>query len=167
MTPDHLALLLQWAGLGLFAAASLQDLAYRLVPNTVPGLIAGLGLALRLLGGTVLPGLAAAATVFVLAALCWRRGWLGGADVKLFGAGALLVPPGAAAGFVLATCLAGGVLAIAYWALGRLVAPPPPERPRARLARLARVERRRLRRGGPLPYALALASGACFILAGG
>lgn len=84
--------------------------------------------------------------------------------MKLFGAGALLVPPGAAFAFVLSACLAGGVLAILYWLAGRLVAPPSTVRPSSVLGRLVRVERRRLRRGGPLPYAVAITAGACFTL---
>ena len=95
----------------------------RLVPNRVPAAIAVLGLACRALDGTVLMGLLAAIAVFFAAAMCWRRGWLGGADVKLLGAGALLVPPNAVIGFVLATCLAGGLLAGLYMALSRRAEP--------------------------------------------
>jgi len=75
-----------------------------------------------------------------------------------------LLPPNAAFGFVLASCLAGGVLAIGYWLLGRVTASPATERPSGLLRRIIRVERRRLRRGGPLPYALAIAAGVCFTL---
>jgi len=109
-------------------------------------------------------GLVVSAVVFLVAAMCWRRGWLGGADVKLFGAGALLVPPAAAFGFVLSSCLAGGILAIGYWLIGRITAPSTTKRPSNLLRRLVRVERRRLRRGGPLPYAVAITAGACFML---
>ena len=101
-------LLLQSAGLALFGVACLQDWALRLVPNRVPLAIAGVGLGLRLADGTALAGLAAGGLVFLLAAFCWRRGWLGGADVKLFAAGATLVAPGSAPAFVLASCIAGG-----------------------------------------------------------
>ncbi len=38
---------------------------------------------------TVIDLLLAAGAVFVLSALCWRRGWMGGGDVKLLGAAAL------------------------------------------------------------------------------
>ncbi len=160
--------MLEVAGVALFAVAALQDLAFRLVPNRVPLAIAGLGLACRCATGSLLVGCVSFAVVFSVAAACWRRGWLGGADVKLFGAGALLAPSGAAAGFVLCTCLAGGVLAIGYWLAGRVVpAACPPARPTGPLRRLARVEARRIRRGGPLPYAVALLAGASAMLAGG
>lgn len=153
--------------MALFAVACLQDWAMRLVPNRVPAAIACLGVALRLIDGTLLTGLGAAFVVFFVAALCWRRGWLGGADVKLFGAGALLVAPSAALGFVLASCIAGGVLAILYAALGRLVPPPAATRPLSQLRRYLRVEQRRMKRRGPLPYATAIAAGATFVLLGG
>jgi prepilin peptidase CpaA len=155
------------AGIALFVLACLQDWAMRLVPNRVPAAIAAVGLACRIIDGSVLIGLLAAFIVFFIAALCWRRGWLGGADVKLFGAGALLVPPGAVLGFVLATCLAGGLLAALYGVLSFFVPPPSPVRPLSYLRRYWRLEQRRLQRRGPLPYATAIAAGATFILLGG
>ncbi|WP_158744286.1 prepilin peptidase [Acidisphaera sp. L21] len=160
-------LLLLSAGLALFGVACLQDWAMRLVPNRVPAAIAILGLALRLDDGTLPMGLFAAFLVFSIAALCWRRGWLGGADVKLFGAGALLVSPAAVLGFVLASCLAGGALALGYAVLAHFAPPPAPQRPATYLRRYLRVEQRRLQRRGPLPYATAIAAGATFVLLGG
>ena len=160
-------LLLLSSGLALFAVASLQDMAMRLVMNRIPLAIAAAGLALRGLDGTALLGLLAAGTVFFVAACCWQRGWLGGADVKLFGAGALLVPPHLVAAFVLVSCLAGGVLALAYAGLGLIAPAPSALRPLTRARRYWRVELRRLRRRGPLPYATAIAAGAAFISLGG
>ena len=155
------------AGLGLFGAACLQDWAVRLVSNRIPAAIALAGLGLRMLDGSAVAGLLAAFAVFAMAAFCWRQGWLGGADVKLFGAGALLVPPQGVAGFVLLTCVAGGILALGYAALGRLVPPPAAgARPRNRLRRYVRLEQLRLRRRGPLPYATAITAGAICILLG-
>ena len=167
----HLLALFQFmmlsAGLALFGLACLQDCAMRLVPNSVPAAIAVTGLALRLGDGTALAGVLMAAAVFGGAFFCWRRGWLGGADVKLLGAGALLVPPGAVTTFVLATCLAGGLLALGYAALSHIAPPPSPVRPATHLRRYMRLEQRRLRRRGPLPYATAIAAGATFVLLGG
>ncbi len=156
--------LLLSSGLALFAVACLQDLAMRLVMNRIPLAIAAIGLMLRVLGGTAPQGLLAAAIVFSIAAFCWQRGWLGGADVKLFGAGALLVPPHLAPSFVLVSCLAGGMLALAYAGLGLLAPAPSASRPLTRARRYWRLELRRLRRRGPLPYATAIAAGAAFIL---
>ncbi len=158
--------LLRDAALLAFAVACLQDWAMRLVPNSIPIAIAALGAVTRLIDGTMLLGLAAAIVVFVVAVCCWRRGWLGGADVKLFAAGALLVPPPLVIKFVLTACVAGGVLAILYAALGAVVPAPAPLRPANRIRRYLRLEQRRLRRKGPLPYATAIAAGACFVLLG-
>jgi prepilin peptidase CpaA len=162
--PTALDWMLLSTGLALFALASVQDWALRLVPNRIPAAIAVIGLLLRLRDGTVPLALLDGGVVFALAALCWRRGWLGGADVKLFAAGAVLVPPGSAAGFVVASCLAGGILALAYPVLACIVPPPAATRPITRLRRYLRLEQRRLRRRGPLPYATAIAAGATFIL---
>ena len=161
---DTLHLLLCSVGLALFGVACLQDWATRLVPNRVPFSIAAAGLILRATEGTLLFGLLAATAVFCVAVLCWRQSWIGGADVKLFTAGTILVSPGFAVGFVLASCLAGGILALAYAALSCVVPAPSPARPASRLRRYLRLEQRRLRRRGPLPYATAIAAGAAFVL---
>lgn len=164
---DALPMALVPVGILLFLCAAARDSAVRLVPNALPLGIAVDGLALRAVKGDALPAIAIAALIFALATLCWLRGWLGGADVKLFGAGALLVPAADAFDFVLASVLAGGVLAVGYWLLGRVTVPPGQVRPASLWRRIWRAERRRLRRGGPLPYACALTAGACFILARG
>lgn len=155
------------AGMALLLVACLYDCALRIVPNAVPSALAAFGLALRALSGDLVQGLLAAGVIFLLAACCWRRGWLGGADVKLLGASALLGAPGMACGFVLATCLGGGVLALVYLLLGRLVGPPGPRPPpKSVFRRLLRMEQRRLRRRGPLPYATAIAFGAAVAMIG-
>ena len=160
-------LLLVCSGLILFAIAAGQDLAFRLVSNRLPLTICAVGVALHLLDGDVLTAVGLSLLVFLAAAFCWRRGWLGGADVKLFGAGTMLVAPGAVGTFLLDTSLAGGVLAAAYWGASRVVHRPSSARPPGLLQRIARVERRRLHQGGPLPYAVALSAGACLAITGG
>ena len=87
--PISPALLL--AGAGFFFAA-LHDVATRTVPNGASMILALVGLGARIMDGTFVIGLAVAATVFAIAAFLWRRGWMGGGDVKLLGASALLVP---------------------------------------------------------------------------
>ena len=102
--------------------------------------------------------------VFVVAALMWRRGWMGGGDVKLHAAAALLVPANLVLDLIMATAISGSVLSLFYLLARRRMPRPPPGRPPSLLRRIVKVERWRLRRGGPLPYAVAIASGACFVL---
>jgi prepilin peptidase CpaA len=149
---------------GLLVTASAHDLAVRTVPNWTAGVLAVLGIGLRVLDGNLPAGLCAGAVVFVLAAVCWRRGWMGGGDVKLLAASAIVVPPSLVPSFIPAVALFGGVLALAYLAARYLMPPPRTTRPRSLLARVLRVERWRIHRGGPLPYACAIAAGGLFVL---
>ena len=117
-----------------------------------------------LIEGNLIAGLWTAIAVFVIAAFCWRRGWMGGGDVKLLGATALAVPPGSVPMLVFVMGMAGGLLSLFYLAARRLVHAPSATRPRSLVARALRVERWRIRRGGPLPYACAIAAGGLFVL---
>lgn len=151
-------------GMALLLAAGAEDIATRLVSNRLSLALALCGVGLRWREGALWIGLLAALAVFLAGALCWRRGWLGGGDVKLLGAAALFVAPARIPALLLATSLAGGALALLYLALAALP-PPAPARGKAPLpARLLRIERRRIRRHGPLPYASAIAAGAVFTL---
>ena len=152
------------AGAALLLLAAGHDFVARTVPNWLACAVALLGIALRAVAGGLTAGLAVGAVVFILAAICWRRGLMGGGDVKLLAATAILVPPSLAFTFVTAVALCGGVLALAYLLARRLVGPPRPKRPHSLLARALRVERWRIRRGGSLPYACAIAAGGLFIL---
>ena len=156
-------------GLGLVGivcllVASLHDIIARTAPNWAAGVLLLSGLALRFLNGNLLPGAAVGLVVFVLAAICWQRGWMGGGDVKLLAAASVFVPPGEALPFILAVALSGGVLALIYLLARRFVAPPASERPHTLLGRALRAERWRIRRGGPLPYACAIAVGGLLVL---
>ena len=163
------------AGTGLLLLAALHDIVARTVPNWVAGLLALTGLGARIMSNNMLTGLAAAVLVFAIAAICWRRGWLGGGDVKLMAAATLAVPPGHIGAFIVAMSVSGSILAVFYLAAGRIaraarldgVARPvgeAPSRPTGFLARATRVELWRLRRGGPLPYACAIAAGFLIVL---
>jgi prepilin peptidase CpaA len=156
----------------MLVVAALHDIVARTVPNGVALAIAVAGLisqaALSLMGeGQLLISLPAAAIVFILAALLWRRGLMGGADVKLFGASALLVPPIMVPSMVMCITIAGGVLALVYLVARHRLARPRGSKPGRLLARALRVERWRLRRGGPLPYAVAIACGVVFVMSRG
>ena len=160
------------AGLGLLVAAAVHDVMARTVPNRVSALIALCGLVAQLARAALTVSgwsglglsLLASVAVFIVAAMMWRRGWMGGGDVKLLAAAALLVPAGLVTTLIMATAISGSVLSLFYLAARRRLPRPLPGRPPSLVARIVRVERWRLRRGGPLPYAVAIASGACFVL---
>lgn len=158
--------LLVTAGVLLLVAAALHDVAARTVPDLCALLLAGAGIVARVADAHLMTGLLAGTAVFVAATICWMRGWVGGGDVKLLGAAALLVPPAAAGIFVLDVALAGGLLALTYILLRNVVPSPvvTGRRPRSLLARALRAERWRIHRNCPLPYASAIAAGALFCI---
>lgn len=159
--PCQLCVVVACAALG---AAALHDLAVRTVPNLLVAVLACCGLALAGLQHRLPASLAVAAALFLLAVLLWLRGLLGGADAKLLAACGLLIPPAHVAAMLLATALLGGVLCVPYLPGRHLFARPASGRPAGLLARLLRCERRRLRRRGPLPYAVAIAAATLFVL---
>src|SRR5579863_3601724 len=87
----HTTLLFAAAACLLFAAA--HDVAVRTVPNRVSLIVAATGLGLNTLDGQLGAALFGGGAVFAGSWFCWRRGWIGGGDVKLLSACALLVPP--------------------------------------------------------------------------
>lgn len=154
-------------GAALLIAAALHDVAARTVPNGIAALIAVVGLVIQAVQGSLPIAIPAAFVVFVCAALCWRRGWMGGGDVKLLGATALIVPPVMIPALICTIALAGGLLAFIYLAGRRRVRRPIAAKPVSLVARALRVERWRIRRGGPMPYAVAIACGCFFVLYSG
>jgi len=154
------------AGAGLLLlAAALHDVALRTIPNGASAALVLTGAALRLQDGGIIPGLLLAAAVFGASVLCWRRGWMGGGDVKLLGATALVVPPLQVGSLLMLTALSGGVLAVLYLILSHVVrVAPAGGRPRGPLTRVLRAERWRICRGAPLPYGLAIAFGGITLL---
>jgi prepilin peptidase CpaA len=148
--------------------AALHDVLARTVPNWMPIMLAGLGVAKSALDDRLIMSLVIGALMFILSGLCWRRGWLGGGDVKLLAAASVVVPPLAVPPFVAAVALAGGVLALIYLALCRFIPRSvlrrSTGRPNGLLPRALRLERWRLSRRGPLPYAIAIAAGGLLVL---
>jgi prepilin peptidase CpaA len=153
--------------LALLCIAALHDVLARTIPNWISAALAASAVPLLWPLPAASDRLLAAALLFGGALLCWRMGWLGGGDAKLLGAVGLLAPPGRAADTVLVITLAGAVLALPYLACRGRIARPAPARPRTLLARAWRAERFRMRRGGPLPYGVAIAVGSAFGLLGG
>ncbi len=149
----------------LLVVAAWYDLLTRSIPDRFALMLAALGLAEQASAGWLPLAQAVLMAALVLALLLGLAmlGWLGGGDVKLAAAVALGLPPLATLGFLNNTVLAGGVLGLCY-----LVAPhlPPRWRPGARWprGRLWRIEVWRLRRGGPVPYGVAIACGGILSL---
>jgi prepilin peptidase CpaA len=105
----------------LFAAAAVSDARHRRISNRLSAGLALLGLARIAVDlasgaglGAAAADVAAALAVFALGALAFHRRWLGGGDVKLLAASALLLGLGELAPFLFATALSGGVLAIGF-----------------------------------------------------
>ncbi len=153
---------------GLSAAillgAVLNDIAFRTVPNWMSAALLILGIGIRTLDGGLLLGLLACVLILLGAGFCWRRGWLGGGDVKLLAACGMLAPPGLSGVMLLDVALAGGALAALYLALGRVLGAPGADCPPGRLRGIVWEERRRIHSRSPVPYASAIAAGALLVL---
>lgn len=147
-----------------FAAA--RDIATRLIPDTVSIAIALIGLATRLFDGWAAAGvsLLLGAAIFLLLVPIAARGWLGGGDVKLLSAMAVGLSPALTLDFVVATVFVGGALGVAYIVGRHLVPEVRVAGGGTLLRRVIAVEAWRMRRRGPLPYAVAIAGGAIFLL---
>jgi len=147
----------------LLVVAACCDLLTRLIPNSIPAALAVIGLVLRVVDGSWAWSLLAFAIVLAVTVFCWLRGWMGGGDVKLLAACALLVPPGSVFPMITMVGIAGGVLALVYLVARRVVPRPlprgPGQRPTGYIARALRAEHWRLSRGAALPYAVAIAIG--------
>ena len=156
------------ASVALLLGASLNDVAVRTIPDQILLGILTIGVTLHLIDGALMSALVAAVAVFALGALCWRCGWLGGGDAKLLAACALLVQPARVPQLVLATALAGGVLACLYLALRRMTTywriPAHAGGSHTLAVRVCRAEWWRARRRGSLPYGCAIAAAAMFTL---
>jgi prepilin peptidase CpaA len=160
-------LVLQLGCVGMILAACLHDVVARTIPNGLVLALAAVGITTATIGGHFLGSFLAAGGVFIVSAVMWRRGWMGGGDVKLLGASTLGLAPGVVLPFIAAVAIAGGVLGVLYLGARLLVAAPAHVRPIGLFARAVRVERWRIGRGGPLPYACAIAAGVLFVTISG
>ncbi|MDB5243879.1 MAG: prepilin peptidase [Spirosoma sp.] len=155
--------------LSLLSIAAWRDISTRTIPNSASVAIAVLGLAMRTTEGwyELATSVGAASLLFLVLLACHTRGFLGGGDVKLLTALSLGLSPVGSWNLVVATALAGGVLALAYLAMQRLHARRPTLPVRAghnTLQRVLAVESWRIRRRGPMPYGVAIAIGAAIVL---
>jgi len=168
--------------IALLLYAALHDLAARTVPNWLPLCMLALGIVARLMDHTLETGLIIAAATFAVLFAIWVLGYMGGGDVKLWAATALLIPPQLRPelNFFLLVFVLGGLLGLIYLAMWPLLRrrlvrrrraalagvpmPMPPAPPRGLLRRALRAEAWRIGRRGPLPYACAIAAGAIMSL---
>jgi prepilin peptidase CpaA len=157
---DPVAPVIMFLSVGLLLVAGLHDTAVRTIPNWIPASLVVAGLILRLQQGNALAGLGMAALLLTILVVLWLRGFIGGGDMKLIPAVALVLPPSDTPAFVLSVAIAGGVLALIYLALSVVVRRPGPGPRRGLAARLLKAEAWRIHRRGPLPYAIAIAAGA-------
>ena len=145
----------------MMLAAAYTDLRGYTIPNWIPGVIVlawPLAALIFSLSWTE-AGLALAAGVAVLAAMMtlWALGGIGGGDAKLIAAGALWFGWPDAFAFLLASAVAGGVLALGLVLMRRF---GPVFAPGATGLFAAGP----LRAGAPAPYAVAIAAGALWTL---
>ncbi len=150
-------------GTAILIAAALRDFTVRSIPNWMAASLCVLGLVLRLLDGAIVAGLIAGAVVFLITLVCWLRGWLGGGDVKLMTAVAIVLPPASVPTFFVCMSVAGAIHALIYLAARRILPAPSLRRPHTIVGRALRVESRRIQRGGPLPYVCAITVGFLFV----
>ena len=159
--------LLPFASAMLLLAAALSDLAWRIIPNRIPVLVACVGLISQMMIGDPVWAPIGAAIVFAVCAVLWRLNVIGGGDVKLLAAVALCVPPANLLGLYMAITLTGTALGLVYLGLRpvmRHLLPPLLIRPMTLWRRVMRVEFWRIGRGRSLPYGIAIATGTLTIL---
>jgi prepilin peptidase CpaA len=109
-------------GMALFTAVAYCDVRTRRIPNTLAIAIAALGLVQLILTGDLtaaLYTLGAAAAVFVATFLLFWRRFLGGGDVKLMAATALLVGYHDLLAFLFVMSVCGALVAVAVLARDR------------------------------------------------
>lgn len=142
----------------LLAASAGADAASRRIPNALTVSIAAVGLlhAVTTSGpASALVNIAVAVLLGAALAWAWRRGFLGGGDVKLAVACAVWLGPRSLATFLAATAISGGALAVVC----ALASPGPGSAGAAPDARLPFRERIR---GATVPYGAAIAAGAVY-----
>jgi prepilin peptidase CpaA len=155
-------------------ASAAADLRARLIPNRFSILIAlcGLTLQFRLAPAQVWISLLAATTVFGALGVLAHFNVLGGGDVKLISAAALLVAPDRIPFLLAEIALAGGLLSAFYLAAGLVLRRWPqlyrqPSRNLSGgLGKWLKREGLRAARGYPVPYALAVFCGVTFHIIG-
>jgi len=166
---SSVAALISLTVVGLLAFVAWVDLATRTIPDWISAALLLLGVAIRINAGigAVAASLAVGVVMFLLLALVHARGMLGGGDVKLMASLAVQFSPLDSLRLVAATSIIGGVLVLLHFALRGLPAPARSPAGSWRPRRLFTNERWRVRRGGSLPYGVAIAGGGVWTILSG
>ena len=148
-------------------AAALSDIRRYLIPNRYPAAIvlAFFIYAMSQPLDQTLWGLAAGAAAFVVCAILFAAGIIGGGDAKLLAATMLWAGLSLAPLFLMCTVLAGGLLALAWLTPFRRLMPAAPEaaQPPAKVDPARSGLRSRFHQ--PTPYGAAIAAGGFYVVA--
>lgn len=152
--------------LALVAAAAWRDVLTRTIPDVISALLVIVGASGRLLDGPLALAYSTVIALLLLLLLtaAFAHGLLGGGDVKIMTALAVGLSPYDCFRFLVATAMAGGLLALAYLILAHRTEIAPSITRRSLLRRILIVEGWRIRNHGSLPYAVAVAAGGAFVL---
>ena len=147
--------------------AAISDIRRYLIPNRYPAaiVVAYFIYATSQPFDQTLWSLAAGALAFVLCAILFAAGIIGGGDAKLLAATTLWAGPSLAPLFLMCTVLAGGLLALAWLTPFRRLMPAAPEaaQPGAEPATARSGLRSRFHQ--PTPYGAAIAAGGFYVIA--
>jgi prepilin peptidase CpaA len=144
----------------LLLYVAMMDIATRSIRNEICLMLAVLGIAGHFASPIqVAESLVAATILLLLLFVVYRRGGIGGGDVKLIGALAIGLPLMGVIRFLTITTLAGGVLALVHLMMRLLPNPKLPPAGSSLVRRVCAVERWRNLRHAPLPFGVAIACG--------
>ncbi len=152
-------------GLPLFlCAAAVSDLRHRSIPNLLTGGMAVIGVVLCLTGSGVVgvgPALLAGVVALVIGVLLQVARLIGGGDAKLFAALAIWIGPRGSVDAVLATAIAGGVLALFF--LRRFSPVGGTVETQSALPLMSRLQLDEGRDFERVPYGVAVAAGGLWV----
>ncbi|RXH28263.1 pilus assembly protein CpaA [Bradyrhizobium nanningense] len=149
----------------LLLYVAMLDVATRLIRNDVCLVLALFGIAGQLASPVQLAqSLIAATILFVLLLALYRRGGIGGGDVKLLVTLAIGLTPTGLIQLLTVTSLAGGVLALLHLMMRVLPYPKLAPVGSSLARRVYAIERWRHVRHAPLPYGVAIACGGIWTI---
>ena len=153
-----LQLTILFLGIGIFAAVAYGDIRTRRIPNEMIVAILALAAFRIAIEGDPRAGLytlAAAAALFVATFLLFWRGLLGGGDVKLIGATALLIGYHSFFEFLFVMSISGAMVAVAVLARDRFG---------SRRLTTPALEEQEARARLTVPYGVAIAAAGIVVL---